>query len=518
MVQQIGLGKVILITGIVVATLIYMGINSGIFWQDAEGAMCGKTCQAATDKGMTVGEYREWQKTGKEPSKKSSTSTTSKTVKKENCYGIYCDRVNDNDIDLEEQWEDWYDLQRSRNFISIQISKSCQISGTCPTYKELAEMYDNSDKYLSGDFYFNNQTGLWERGEPPIFNSFEYYRFMNLPWIVFVDPDDYTWDRSKQIVIHSELVYLDPRDTFKNQILTHYVGLKMDGCSSAQIGWNNNGSDILIDVLNYFYTKCRGSLNYDPEVNVFINSTIFPDCDRECFHYKDVLKREIKLDQILVLEAYDKANCDDETENDYTGKTNYEQNKAECDRITFALGEEVDDDDDEPCYGIYCDDKRKDKKEVKEKSTFELRQERLRELEVIQDCKEDQIWDEERKNGSYRRLLFDCDDDDEREEYNEIILCESVGYDHLRNEDNDEYDCYDEDERDDKLKRMEVQIEVENPDLLDQLECESFKKYELTTDDFDKVGRASIVSCEDAYEREEYLQYTDLVYPDGVPN
>ncbi len=497
MVLQISLGKVILILGIVAATLVYMGINTGFFFQEANathdyrpsestGSYCGKTCQAKTEK---------------------------------KCYGIYCDKEDDDEIDLEEQWEEWHDLQRSRNFISIQISKSCQISGTCPTYKELADVYDNTDKYISGDFYLNDKTGLWERGEPPIFNSFEYYRFMNLPWIVFVDPDDYTWDRSKQIVLHSSLIYQDPRDTFENQILTHYEGLKMDGCHSASIGWENDGEKILIDVLNYFYTKCRGSLSYDPKVEVFINSTIFPDCDRECFEHKDVLKREIKLDQILVLEAYDKANCDDEDENEYTGLTNYEHNKQECDRVTFALGEEVDDEREEPCYGIYCDreEDKKDKKDDKDKTASQLRQERLRELEVIQDCKEEQIWDEERKNGSYRRLLFDCDDDDEREEYFEIILCESVGYDHIRNEDGDEVDCYDEDERDAKIKQMDIDLKGENPELVNQLECESFKKYELTTDDYSKVQRATVVSCEDQREREEYLQYTRAFYPDGVP-
>jgi len=431
-------------------------------------------------------------------------AATSNAAGEKNCYGIYCDR-DDADIDLEEQQEIWDDIQKSRNFIAIQISKSCQISGSCPTYKELAEMYDNSDKYLSGDFFFNNKTGLWEREEPPIFNSFEYYRFMNLPWLVFVDPDDYTWDRSKQIVIHSSLVYQDSRDIFENQIMTQYVGLKMDSCKSASIGWNNNGSEILIDVLNYFYKKCKGSLDYDPKVETFINSTIFPDCDRECFFYKDLLKKELKIDQIIELESWERANCDDEKENKYTDLTDYETHKEECDRITLVLGEEIDDDR-QTCFGIYCD-RDDDDEDDKNKTNAELRAERLRDLEDIQDCKEEQIWDEERRNGSYRRLLFDCEDEDEREEYYEIILCESFGYDTIKNEDDEEVDCYDEDERDEKIKKIRKDIQ-ENIDPIDKeiQECEDFKLMENN----------AIVSCEDEKQRVEYLQEMRLKYPEGT--
>ena len=469
--QPITLSRIFILVGLVVAVLIY-AITTGYF-EDAEAGTC---------------------------------------------YGIFCDRDDDGDLDLEEQQEIWDKVQRTRNYISIQISKSCQISGSCPTYKELADIYDNSDKYLSGDFFFNNSTGLWEREEPPIFNSFEYYRFMNLPWLVFVDPDDYTWDRSKQIVIHSSLVYQDPRDIFENQIMTQYVGLKMDRCKSASIGWNNNGSEILSDVMNYFYKKCKGTLAYDPKVEIFINSTIFPDCDRECFKYKDLLKKEMKLDHVLELELWERENCDDEIENKYNDMTKYEVNKEECDRVTIALGEEVDDDD-EPCYGIYCD-RDDDKKDDKDKTPLQLRTERLRDLEEIQDCKEEQIWDDVRHDGTLRRLLFDCDDEEEREEYYDVILCESDGYDHIKDSDDNKLDCYDEDERNLKLKviRKDIQDDLTPEELETQLEiqeCLDYKNYELTLPD--RTKRASIVTCEDDIEREEYLQEVNLIYPDGIP-
>ena len=466
--QPITLSRILVLVGLVIAVLIY-AISTGYF-EDAEAGRC---------------------------------------------YGIWCDRDDDGDVDLEEQQEEWDKIQRTRNYISIQISKSCQISGSCPTYKELADLYDNSDKYLSGDFYFNNATGLWEREEPPIFNSFEYYRFMNLPWLVFVDPDDYTWDRSKQIVIHSSLVYQDSRDIFENQIMIQYVGLKMDRCKSASIGWNNNGSEILIDVLNYFYKKCKGSLDYDPKVEIFINSTIFPDCDRQCFLYKDLLKKELKVDQILEFEAWERENCDDEKENKYTDLTDYETHKEECDRITIALGEEVDDDD-VTCYGIYCDREDEKKKDDKDKTPLEIRYDRLRDLEEIQDCKEEQIWDEERHAGTYRRLLFDCEDEEEREEYYNVVLCESDGYDHIKDDDDEKLNCYDEDERKIKLKviRKDIQENTTPEDLEIQV-CLDYKNYELTLPE--RRSRATIVTCDDTFEREEYMQEMGFRYPDGIP-
>jgi len=474
--QPITLSRILVLVGLVIAVLIY-AISTGYF-EDAEAGKC-------------YGIYCD--------DDKKDTKTTVTEKKIEGCYGIHCDRDETSET-IEKQQEDWLDLQKTRNYIAIQISKTCQISGTCPTYKELADLYDNSDKYLSGDFYLNNNTGLWEREEPPIYKSFEYYRFMNLPWIVFVDPDDYTWDRSKQIVIHSELLYQDRRDIFENQILIQYVGLKMDGCKSASIGWTNQGEQILLDVLNYFYSKCKSHLDYDPRIETFINSTIFPDCDRLCFHFKDLLKKEMRVDQILEMEKWEERFCSDDDESDYTSITSYDRNKEECDRIKISLGGEVDDDD-EPCYGIYCD--RDEEKDDKTKTALELRQERLRDLQQIQDCKEEQIWDEIRIEGGYRRVLYDCDDEEEREEYMDIILCESI-YDV-------DVDCNDDDEREDQLK----ELSKDSPEKLLIQECEDYKSYELTIPD--RRSRALIVTCEDDFEREEYMQEMYLIYPDGIP-
>jgi len=356
----------------------------------------------------------------------------------ERCYGIYCDR-DDGDVDLEEQQEIWDNIQKDRNFISIQISKTCQLSGTCPTYKELADIWDNSNKYLSGDFYLNNETGLWERGEPQVYNVFEFYRFMNLAWVVWVDPDNYTWERSKQVIIQSSLVYQDPRDKFENQVRTEYVGLDIDGCSKAVIGWTNNGSAILNDVMNHFYSNCQDKLDYEPKKEIFIKSKIFEDCDKECFYHRELLQKELKVDFIISEEIWEESHCNDDDESKYSSVSNYERNQEECDRVRESLDLDPKDNGEPDCYGIYCD---RDDDEVKS------RQDRVKELQDIEDCKEEQTWDEDKIGGQYRRNLYDCNDEDERIEYFEILLC-LESYD-------SEVNCDDDDERIDHLNETGV--------------------------------------------------------------
>lgn len=487
---QISLGRVIVLVGIIIATLLYFVLPGML---QAEAEFCAATCQA--------------RKAGEDTTKTTVKSTSTTKAK---CYGIYCDKDKDGDNDSIKKYEN---AIKNKNFIAIKISQTCQKSGTCPTIKELADTYDNSDKFLSGDFYFDENEQKWKRENPPIYNVFEIYKFMNLPWVVFVSPDDYTWDRSKKILIESQLRYVDNRDKIENQVRVEYEGLSMDGCKSATIGWMNNGSDILLDVLNHFYSNCKQPIEYDPRVEIFMNSTIFPGCDQDCFYFKEQFKRELKADHLISVERWEKENCKDDDDTKYTDLTSYDRNKDECDRIRASL--DLDDDDDEPCYGIYCEDKRKAEK-TEAKTAFEIRQERIKELEEIQQCKEDQIWDEERHNGSYRRLLFDCEDDEERQEYYDVVLCENEIYDDIKDSDGDDVNCYNEDDRKEKLKKIRKDIQENTPKIdLDVQECLDYVNYEMTLPDRRDI--ASIITCEDEDEREEYMQEMRSRYPEGIP-
>lgn len=356
-------------------------------------------------------------------------------AEEQSCYGIYCDNEDDSD-----EIEAYKNALREKNFISIRNSKVCEITNVCPSYKDLADLFDNSNRYLSGDFIFDNETGKWKREAPIGYNVFEHYKFMNMPWVVFVDPDDYTWGKTKQIMIESQLRYHDSRDIIENNVRIEYEGLKVDGCKTATIGWKNNGETILLDLLNHFYSKCKQKMEFDPTIEIFINSTIFPDCDRECFLNKDQHQKSLRVDYILATELWEEKYCD-EDDDDYNELD--EDNKIECNRINNIIGDVK---TEQECYGIYCD------RDDDDDETFaDRRINRIKELEDIEKCKREQIWDDVKIKGTWRFNLYDCDDEDEREDYLDIIKC--LDY----YEDVEDVDCYDESERDDFLELKNIE-------------------------------------------------------------
>lgn len=451
----------------------------------AESAsFCGKSCQAAKEKiakegtkvvtkcyGIHCDDTKKVEKTNE---------NSTKAVTKTKCYGIHCDKedayqatiggqVNRTTVKtpttpttkstqtaqtaktLKQQLTDF---NYATNFISIRTSQACEASGTCPNYKVLADQFDNSNKYLSGDFYKNNKTGLWDRHSPIQRNAFEYYKYMNLPWVVFVNPDDYTWDRSKQIIIESQVHYVDRTDPIEYNTRYEREGLNINGCHSAVIGWNKNGSDILLDVLNSFYSNCKDPIKFDPIVKIFMESKIFEGCNQECFYHMEQFKRELQAEHLVSAELYGNNTVKETTK----------------------------------CYGIYCD-----KVKVKETRTKEeIVKDRQRELAAINECNRYQIWDDQRVEGKYRRDTYDCTVEKERDAYIKLVKPQ--------------------------VESGKINVPDEpNPDAKAIKECEDFRKYESTLDNQYSKVRASIVTCDDAYERDEYMQEMNRKYPNGVP-
>ena len=460
---------------VLTTTIVLLGLWG--YTEYADGAYCAATCQA-----RLAGEEKA----------KTSESSTKKTEK--SCYGIYCDREEKDDI--EDQIQAYKDSLKNRIFISIRVSEACQISDTCPSVKELADMYDNSNKFLSGDFNYDVVQGKWVRENPRAYNVFENYKFLDYGWVVFVDPDHYTWDRTKQIMIESQLHYVDRKDLIENQVRKEYRGLNVDGCSGATVGWKDGGMEILNDVLNHFYSGCKQQMEFDPTIEIFMNSTIFPECDRECFYYLDQVKTNLKVDYLLEIERWADRHCDEDHKhyNDQDLDT-----LAECKRIDGILGESSDDDRDEPCYGIYCD--REEEDDDKDKTAREIHAERVQELEDIGECKDEQNWDETKIKGDWRRNFYDCEDEDDREEYFDILKCEA-SY-------NEDVDCNDEDEREEELKRIAEDL----PFKFEIELCEDLRSLEMTIDNQTRK-RAEIVTCEDQFERDEYLQEMKIKYPE----
>lgn len=113
-----------------------------------------------------------------------------------------------------------------KTFVSIIVSKTCQRSDRCPSYKELADLFDNSNRYISGDFIFDNDTNSWKRGKPIFQNDFEIYKYGAIDVVTFVDPNDLTRQRSKLIYIESSMnVIIDRGNNMDRDLRLQYSEL-----------------------------------------------------------------------------------------------------------------------------------------------------------------------------------------------------------------------------------------------------------------------------------------------------
>lgn len=186
-------------------------------------------------------------------------------------------------------------------YISVILSEVCKVSTKCPSMKYLADAYDNSNRYLSGDFI--NSTGEWKRTEPKYTNVFELYRQSNNYLMIFVDPDDYTRTRTKNIYIEPEIYdYFNRGDgDIKMKSVTSPNGTKVfervvrqdfqisDGCNTARMGWAGNGEKLFANLVAYFYSGCTRDIGQNNTKIETKKATEFTDCGPSC-QYQNWLK------------------------------------------------------------------------------------------------------------------------------------------------------------------------------------------------------------------------------------
>jgi len=178
-------------------------------------------------------------------------------------------------------------------YISVILSEVCKLSAKCPTMKYLADMYDNSNRYLSGDF--TNDTGEWKRTKPIYPNVFELYRQSNNYLMIFVDPDDYTRQRSKNIFIEPELYNYFNRGEGDLKVKTITLGngtkvfertiredFQISGCHNARMGWSGNGDKLFSNIIAHLYSGCTRDIGQNNTKIIKIKAIEFTDCGPQC--------------------------------------------------------------------------------------------------------------------------------------------------------------------------------------------------------------------------------------------
>lgn len=219
-----------------------------------------------------------------------------------------------------------YGTQRAI-IITIILSDTCLVSDTCPTYLDLANVYDNSNRYISGEFFKvdsgytrpiysmvecegncsseatlqkvgDEEIMIWKRGLPLYAeNTIGWYEYSAIPVLTFVDPDDQTRVVSREIIIEPTLPEGFNRslgfNKSTNYTITYGVDRYINGCHNAVIGWSPHGDELLADTWNYFYNKCSVATNFNDTVSTYFPPTEFTDCHRWCEHLKWVAKAKI---------------------------------------------------------------------------------------------------------------------------------------------------------------------------------------------------------------------------------
>jgi len=87
-----------------------------------------------------------------------------------------------------------YAVERNHFTIGIYKSNSCKAqtttgSGSCPTYEELVQKFDNTNQAMSGEFVWSDYDNDVYRAAPNFKNHYNFYQYAGLPTVLAVDPD-----------------------------------------------------------------------------------------------------------------------------------------------------------------------------------------------------------------------------------------------------------------------------------------------------------------------------------------
>jgi len=186
-------------------------------------------------------------------------------------------------------------INTNPTYISVILSEVCKLSLKCPSMKYLADSYDNSNRYLSGDF--TNSSGEWKRTKPIYPNVFELYRQSNNYLIIFVDPDDYTRQRTKNIFIEPQFYdyFNRGQGDLKIKSITANNGTKIfertmredfqiSGCHNARMGWSGNGDKLFSSIVAHLYSGCTRDIGQNNTKVIQTKAVIHNDCGQQCQH------------------------------------------------------------------------------------------------------------------------------------------------------------------------------------------------------------------------------------------
>lgn len=180
-------------------------------------------------------------------------------------------------------------LTNATDHYGIVISNSCitmhknNIETDCPNYEELMVLFpDTSNREISGDFVYDEDTDFLHRNDSQLDRHFEYYRYYSYddsPSIVWIDPPGNIRDKISLITIQPTLPeYKIPGSSNVMVFNTIYTGQDRwidTKCKSATLT-AENWIALLGDTMRVFKNGCDYSYSHfnDVKTTVFEKTPI----------------------------------------------------------------------------------------------------------------------------------------------------------------------------------------------------------------------------------------------------
>jgi len=187
-------------------------------------------------------------------------------------------------------------------YIGITISQTCEsmiqtnTTSECPTYRELIDVFDNTNELVSGSFIEKDND--LRRDDNQMKNHWQFYPQNGYQTVVMVDPDVLYKRQAVMIEVQSSdfrvaNVWADQskQSSYVNGTIISYNGFSVDrDCTQINSAPN---MERITNVIGFAISGCTEQFDIQPNV-MKLNSTEFDKTDSQYYKYQEWLSQVIE--------------------------------------------------------------------------------------------------------------------------------------------------------------------------------------------------------------------------------
>lgn len=187
-------------------------------------------------------------------------------------------------------------------YIGITISQTCEAmiqantTSECPTYRELVDVFDNTNELVSGSFIEKDND--LRRDDNQMKNHWQFYPQNGYQTVVMVDPDVLYKRQAVMIEVQSSdfrvaSVWADQskQSSYVNGTIISYNGFSVDrDCTQINSAPN---MERITNVIGFAISGCTEQFDIQPNV-MKLNATEFDKTDSQYYKYQEWLSQVIE--------------------------------------------------------------------------------------------------------------------------------------------------------------------------------------------------------------------------------